>query len=208
MTTKSLITINNNLMCSIDLETSGLIPGYHEIIQIALLPLDSNLNPSKLFPPFDFKIKPTYLNRVNLDALKITRNQFSDIVETGFEQEVVKEIFYSWFDKLKLGESRKIVPLGHNISGFDIPFIRAWLSHETYENYFHGHLRDLQTIACYLNDRAEFHAEQTPFPKLGLKEIAAKLGVEIIKEMTHDALYDAVIASECYQKILLKLINI
>ena len=36
-----LVHLNGNLMAAVDLETTGTQPGYHEIIQIAVVPLDS-----------------------------------------------------------------------------------------------------------------------------------------------------------------------
>lgn len=202
MTTKSLITINNHLMCALDLETTGKDPSFHEIIQIALLPLDADLQPRKDLPVFDFKIKPDYPERIDMQALRISNSDLHTILETGHNQEKVREIFYAWFSKLNIGASRKIVPLGHCIAAFDIHFIREWLGGiENYQHYFHGFVRDTQAVAIYWNDRNEFQADQTMFPKLTLKEMARKLEVEVQDEMTHDALYDAWIAAQCYRKL-------
>lgn len=195
-------------MVGMDLETSGLNPEYHEIIQIGLLPLDANLEPRKDLPPFDFKFRPKHLDRVDLNALNVSRNTLADIVETGIDPDAGKDLFYMWFERLKIGETRKLVPLGHNITGCDIPFLRFWLGEEAYRQYFFGHPRDTMIIAAYLNDRAEYHAEQTPFPKLTLTELAKKLGIEILDGVIHDAVYDAYIASQCYKKLLLELFNI
>ncbi len=209
MATKSLITINNNLMCGLDLETNGRDPDIHEIIQIALLPLDANLNPRKDLPVFDFKIRPKYPERTDMQALRISHSQLHDILETGHDSDKVLEIFYDWFNKLHIGASRKIVPLGHGISQFDINFIRHWLGgNENYYHYFHGFARDTQTVAVYWNDRNEFQAEQTLFPKLTLKEMCRKLEIDVKEELTHDALYDAWLAAQAYKKLCTRLFQI
>lgn len=209
MATKSLITINNNLMCGLDLETTGKDPEYNEIIQIALLPLDANLNPRKDLPAFDFKIKPKYPERIDLEALRVSRNDLHDILETGHDSDKVLEIFYAWFEKLHIGASRKIVPLGHGISFFDLNFIRVWLGGiANFQHYFFGIPRDTMTVAAYWNDRNEFQAEQTLFPKLTLREMCRKLEVDVKEGLTHDALYDAWLAAQCYKKLCTNLFQI
>ena len=57
-TYSSLVTCNGNLLASIDLETTGTQPGYHEIIQIAVVPLNSDIRPNNDLPVFYQNIKP------------------------------------------------------------------------------------------------------------------------------------------------------
>lgn len=56
---RSMQHLNGNLLCCIDTETTGLISGTHDIWQIAVLPLDENIQPLKGVFPFymDIKIK-------------------------------------------------------------------------------------------------------------------------------------------------------
>ena len=44
---RGMIHLNGNILCAVDVETTGLEVGFHEIWQIAVLPLDSNIKPNK-----------------------------------------------------------------------------------------------------------------------------------------------------------------
>jgi DNA polymerase III epsilon subunit-like protein len=189
-------------MCAIDIETTGLNPTHHEIIQLALIPLDNNLEPRTDVSVFDVKIRPNYIDRVEYKALQVNKMQFNDILEIGVSQEKSFELFEYWFQKLKLGENKRIVPLGHNITQFDMPFIRHWAGEHAYTHYFLGQARDTMLTAAYLNDVSDFAAEQTPFNKLTLRDIANKLDIEVHDASTHDALYDAMLAMKVYKKLL------
>ena len=207
MSTKSLITLNNNLMCAVDVETTGTDPNFHEIIQIAFLPLDQNLEPSKEHPPFDFKVRPRYIDRIDKKAMKVTNTQLHEILETGYEYNAAIDLFYHWFDNLGLVENKSVVPLGHNLT-FDLPFIQSWLGVDAYSRLIFGHARDTQVIAAYLNDRAVFHGEQIPYPKLGLKAVASRLGIQVVETEMHDAVYDGWITAQVYKKLLVELFNV
>lgn len=200
--TKSLVHLNNNLLCAIDIETTGRNPNYHEIIQIAILPLDNWYKPREDLPVFDQRICPQHMHRVDDEALQISKIQLQDICHTGLHPEKVYELFTYWFEKLKLGIHKKIVPLGYNVSAFDMPFIQQWMGADAYQTYFHGFARDAMTVANFLNDVSDIHNEQTPFTELKMRAVAKALDIEIIQGMSHDALYDAYISAEIYKKML------
>jgi len=203
MPTQSLVHLNNNLLCAIDCETTGLSPTYHEIIQIAIVPLDNWLEPRKDVPVFDLKIRPDYLDRIDLKSMEINRVQLESLIESGVSKERSFELFEHYFmTKLKPPEGKKIVPLGYNIAAFDLPFINDWMGNHAFRHYIHGHSRDAMLTACYLNDVADLHAEQVPFPNLKLKFVAKALDIEVIDGITHDALYDSFLAAQVYKKML------
>ena len=58
-----LVHLNGCLMAAVDLETTGTRPGYHEIIQIAVVPLDSDFKPLADVRPFYTLVKPKHPER-------------------------------------------------------------------------------------------------------------------------------------------------
>ena len=61
----SMIHWNGHQLCAIDTETTGLDPNYNEIIQICILPLDSNIKPRKDVFPFYIEIVPDHPERAS-----------------------------------------------------------------------------------------------------------------------------------------------
>lgn len=202
MATRSLVHINNHLLCAIDLETTGRTPGYHEILQLAIVPLDNWLEPRKDLPIFDQKFRPRRLDRVDFEALEVSKTKFDEIVMSGIDPEKGFELFEYWFEKLNLPERKMIMPLGFFISTFDIPFLRDWMGSAAFGRYIHGFTRDVAQVCHYLNDVSDFHCEQTPFNKMTLRQVARHAGVEVFDELTHDALYDAYLSAQIYRKLL------
>ena len=202
MGNKSLVHLNNNLMCAIDLETTGRVPGYHEILQLAIIPLDNWLEPRKDLPLFDIFMRPNHLDRIDMESLEITKLELHNVITRGIDPEKARELFEHWYSKLNIPDNKRIVPLGFGIAMFDVPFLIHWLEHSLYQTYFHGFPRDALLVANYLNDVADRHVETVPFPKFKLKEIARALGIEVFDSETHAALYDAYIAAEVYKKLL------
>jgi DNA polymerase III epsilon subunit-like protein len=171
---------------------------------MVLLPLDNNLEGRKDLPPFDIRMRPNYIDRIDLDSLRITRQRLNEILDTGIDPEKGVELFQYWFQSLKLPLNKRIMPLGYNISLFDLPFIKHWLEEggASYDEHFSYVVRDAMQVCTFLNDVSDFHVEQTPFNKLRLSTVAGKLGIEVFQDATHDPLYDAYIAKEVYKKLL------
>jgi len=199
----SLIHLNHNLLCAIDLETTGLTPAFHEIVQMAFVPLDAKLEPSREYPVFDVLLKPNHPERANSEARRIiTKAKLASAVRSGFDQVAAFDLWEQWFQKLCLPEKRRIVPLGHNYAYFDAIMLREWMGNENYSHYMDSRTRDTYLIAEHMNDRADFNSEQTPFPRLSLSFLASKLGIEVDPGSTHDAFYDACLSARIYKKMV------
>ena len=197
--------LNGDQICVMDVETTGLQVGYHEIIQIAILPIDSEYKIRSDVAPFYIKIKPNYPERANPEALKKNKLRLAELVLKGVDREKSRDLLEDWTDKLKLpfnkyGSRRcRIVPLGHNLN-FDIDFMKQWLGPENYNYLFAPTFRDTMIIGSYLNDRASMLAETVPFPKLTLAFMAGHL--DIPTQRAHDALQDCLMTSRLYRKML------
>jgi hypothetical protein len=160
-------------MCAIDTETTGLISGYHEIIQMSFLPLNEKLEPSGVFPLFDIILMPDHPERIEREALrKIGRDKFELACNEGVNQLVAFELWELWFQKLNLGEKRRVTPLGYNYASFDQWMLREWMGPENYGFYMDSRIRDPFLVANFLNDKADFHGRKPQYPNLKLGQIA------------------------------------
>jgi len=200
----AMIHWNGNQMCAIDTETTGLDPSYHEVIQICILALDSNIQPRKDVFPFYIEIIPDHPERADPEAMQVNRLNFAKIGQRGHDREKAKDLLREWVTKLglpstKYGNPKKILPLGQNYT-FDKGFIVSWLGVELYNDFFHYSHRDTKVVADYLNDRAGMHAEKPPFSKTNLSWLAKKLNAPY--ERGHDALSDCVATAAVYRTML------
>ena len=105
---------NGDQMCVMDTETTGLDPNWHEMIQIALLPLDSNLNVRKDVLPFYIELIPEHPERADPEAMSVNKQKFTDIAIRGHDREAAKDLLVEWIKKLglpctKYGTDRKSV---------------------------------------------------------------------------------------------------
>jgi DNA polymerase III epsilon subunit-like protein len=198
-----MIHLNGNVICAIDIETTGLDPDKHEIYEIAILPLDHNLEPRTDILPFDTLIKPQNIDDIDWEGMRKVNN--SDMVvkacEKGLDSFTVADYLAEWSARLKLPEKKKMVPLAHNWAGIDKLFIQKWLGPLTFNELFHFHYRDTMTTALYLNDRADAHVEQVPFPKVGLQYVVSQLKIET-NGRAHNAIEDCVTVAKVYKKLL------
>jgi DNA polymerase III epsilon subunit-like protein len=202
--TKSMQHWNNNQLCAIDCETGGLDSTWHEILQICILPLNSNIEIRKNINPFYILLKPDHPERLDPDALKHNKIKISDLEKHGFDRIQAIDMLEDWIKTLEIGYNKwghpaKILPLGQNYS-FDIAFIKKWLGVSTYDTNFHYHHRDTMITANWLNDSAAFHGEKVPFSKVSLQWLCNKL--EVQSERAHDALSDCVSTAAVYKKML------
>lgn len=197
----SAIHLNGNILCAIDVETTGLRAGYHDIFQICILPLDSNFKPSKTVLPFYTEMLPRRPENTDPKAISLNKTEYAQLLINGLDSDRVADLLIEWFDKLPLPIKKNIIPLAHNWV-FDRGFILDWLGHETFEHIFAPMYRDTMVAASYDNDRADFHVTQIPFPKVNLKYLCSQLKVE--NQRHHDALADCVATAEVYRRMVLR----
>jgi DNA polymerase III alpha subunit (gram-positive type) len=192
----TIIHNNGHLLCAIDIETTGLNPKKDDVIEIAVLPLDSFCMPSKQVLPFQLLIKPR--REHNPDNIKY-KSHFVKCCKDGIDSWRVVDLFREWFEKLQLGTYKKIMPLAHNWP-FDREFLIEWMGKEEFESIFHPYYRDTMAMALFQNDLYDLETEPCPFPKINLSYLCNILKVENIK--AHEALSDCMATAECYRKLL------
>ena len=198
---KSMRHLNGNLLCAVDVETTGFQAGYHDMWQIAVLPLDSEIKIIKDIIPFYMDLAIKRPENIDKKAVALTgRISFAQRQQRAADPWTVGEMFDDWFQRLKLPMYKKIVPLASNWP-FDRSFIVDWIGNETFQQLFHPHFRDTMVAALFSNDLASFRVDKIEYPHVGLKALCARLGVKNAKP--HDALQDCIATAECYRRLIL-----
>ena len=195
-----LLHLNGNLLVSVDLETTGRQPGYHEIIQIACVPLGPDLKPAPGLMPFYTEIKPDFPERVEKQAMfkhHISLEQLlTPCPEPGQGAQTCSWNGSSgWTCPFK----KSLVPMAHNWA-FEASFLKAWMGIPLFEEMWFSLARDGMLLAIAINDKAAFRGEAIPFSKVGLGSLCNKFN--IVNANAHDALADALAEAEVYRALL------
>lgn len=197
------------LICSIDVETTGLDCSKHDPIEVAIVPLDYNLKPLKQYNgipllPFCMNIKPLRPQSIGYfegdkfivtdhGALNVNKKNIHKLLAEGPPQSAVLDAFEEYLAKL---DNPKVCPLGQNYC-FDKGFLMNLFGPLHYEEWFDYNVRDLKSAVMFLHDRQIQRADDPTFTKFSLAGIAKTLGV--INPNPHSALGDAITTAECYR---------
>lgn len=190
-------------MVAIDVETTGTRPFWHEVVQIAVVALDANLEPRKDILPFDIFLCPEHPERVDPEAMQVTGLKLDQLLRQGHNTDKAVDLFLNWVQRLELGctpagHPKRIMPLAHNWA-FDKPFVQDWLGYGNFDELFDSRYRDTMVMSLFLNDHAGMHAEKVPYSKNTLGWLCHQLKVE--HEYAHNALQDCLATAECYKKL-------
>ncbi len=198
-TYSGLVHLNGHLLASVDVETTGRRPGYHEIIQIAVVPLNSDLRPLDGVRPFYHNVKPIFPERAETRASYVHGIKIEELILHAPEPGKVADLLREWWEKLDLPAGKTLVPLAHNWA-FESSFLTAWLGIDEKGTLFHSHARDAMLLALTMNDRAAFAGEKAPFNGVGLESLCRKFNVA--NPSPHDALCDALAEAEVYRSLI------
>lgn len=191
-----MITYNQHIAATVDVETTGLIYGYHEIVQLAVLPLDENLEPMDV-SPFNMMIRPNYPERASKRAMQINGLNMDDLMKCP-TQEQVADIFMEWVESLNLPFGKRIIPVCHN-AVFDVPMMKIWLGVEAYDKIFARRGRDTMQIALGINDQHAWKCRPIPFANTSLEALCNKFGID--NAGAHDALIDVIRTAKVYREL-------
>lgn len=211
-----MLHLNNNILCVVDVETTGPDHKIHDIIEICVLPLNKWLKPDKNILPFCMNLVPMRKENIDFEALRVQRKHLDKVVKDkvcydkrrmvditlrGCEPSRAADLFVEWWEKLKLIPFKRIMPIAHNWV-FDRDFIIDWLGYETFDMCFDPRYRDTMAMSLYDNDIAGYHVTDFPYPKNNLAYLCSQLGIE--HGQAHTALDDCVATAEAYRLMIKK----
>lgn len=206
--------LNGNLLVVIDTETTGFKPGFNDILEICVMPLDHQLKPDMTINPFVMELQPKRLENIDLEALRIQgknldmivkqkmcsdRKRLVRIATNGCDADLAADIFGDWFDSLNLAPFKKLMPIACNWP-YDRGFIIDWLGPTAFEHYFHSQYRDVMCMALYDNDTSNWRGESFEYPKCNLQYLCTTLGIE--RSGSHNALDDVIATAEVYRRLI------
>ncbi len=195
---QSLPNLNGNPLAVVDVETTGRIGGFHEIVQIAIVPLTLDFEVANL-TPFYHNIRPNYPERIEPGAMKVNGINVDDLLINAPTQERVLDYLLEWFSNLPLGFRRRLTPIAHNWA-FERSFLTPWMGPELMNSVFFPHPRDTMIFAIMLNDRASLMGKELPFPRVGLINMCRYYDIPL--DNAHDALADCIATGKLYGNLM------
>jgi hypothetical protein len=193
--------LNNNILCAVDINTTGDNILEHEVYEVCILPLDNNYKPRKGILPFHMILKP---ESTDFDNSCVSSKEMSSAILSGVDRFLAADVVQQWFDKLKLPPNKKIMPLT-----YDWPYVNSfltkWMGPAQMAIIFHTWYRDLLPVTLHMNDSADMRVEQIPFSKNYQSYIETTLRIE--NSVRGDPMSDCVAIAECYERCLKKLFS-
>jgi DNA polymerase III epsilon subunit-like protein len=194
----TLINMNNNLLCAVDVETTGTVFGHHEIIQVAAVPLNHDFEPHPDYRFFYLNLAPDFPKRASKEATAKHGIKIEGL-EDCVSQVRGAELFEEWFNNLDLPMGKRLTPLAHN-GGFERGFLSHWLGQEAYDAIWQSHPRDSMLLALSINDVYCWHGRVHPFHTVSLISMCNRFGIPL--DNAHDALADCLATAKLYAELM------
>ncbi len=132
---------------AIDLETTGLTAGKHEIVEMTVL-LYKEWEPTK--DRFTSQIKPIRPELAEEGVIETWGSNLTlSSLRTAATPGQVRNAFFQWYDDV-VG-NKILYPLGHNYNGFDKGFLKIFFG-DHYDKFFLYKARDSMVSAQFMKD--------------------------------------------------------
>lgn len=171
-----------------DSETTGLRAGYHEIIQLAFVVFDNDLEPTG--QKFTSYVVPTRPYAFSEEAQRVNQIDISKIPSV-LTPNIVRASFMEWVNNNF--PDHKISPLGHNYT-FDKRFYELFFTVDLYEKMFHHRFEDSMIVARFLKSAGKLKCGA------GLAKLCEEFN--IVRRKEHDAYEDALATLKVYKKLI------
>lgn len=182
--------------CFIDVETTGLDPEKHGVIQVAGIIRPDHVDRVQIF---DFRCKPFKNDLVNKEALALHNLKMEDLQtleEPLKTYGALTNLFSTYVDKFNRGD--KMLFIGYN-AGFDYNFMRKFwekAGDKYFGSFFWFPYIDVMTIAM-LHLKEQRHTMKD----FKLVTVARAFGLEVDETKLHEALYDISLTVFIYDKV-------
>lgn len=196
-----LMNLNGHVLCAIDFETTGLDAGYHDAIEVAIVPIGMDLRQSTKVIPFTtlLRTKDRYQDSWTEGAARVHKITREELAIHGMDPWKAADRFEEWVQTLGLGPHKKIAPMAYNWP-FDSGFLKDWLCPKTYDMWIWHRYRDPMPLVLALNDRAEMDNVDCPFPQTGLQDVRKRLNLP--EREAHRAMGDALTLIDVYRELM------
>ena len=179
----------------LDLETTGLNPAKHSIVQIAgIVEIDGVEQES-----FCFQVRPLKGSAVSHRALEVIGSTVDDL-KSYPKPAVVKQqrldILNKYIDPYDKND--KFYFIGYN-ARFDYDFLRAWFEKQLFSyfgSFFWFPPIDIMNLVAH-----NLMGEREKLINFKLFQVCKYLDIEVKESELHDALYDIQLTKQLYERI-------
>jgi hypothetical protein len=194
--------LNSHILCAVDVQCTGPNPLVNEIIDICILPLDSNIKPNKAIIPFYTCLKPEG-SIDDVDKKFVNREKFTTACLRGIEKMRAADMLLEWFDtKLRIPKGKQIQPIAYNWPRV-LSFMYGWMGFHQTNIIFHEWYRDVIPYSLHANDSADFSHEQLPYPKSKQSFLESRLKID--NSVRGEVLSDCIAIAEMWVASLKRL---
>ncbi len=178
-----------NIFAAIDLETTGLAPGWNDVLEIAVVPLTPDFTIDRCIPEFSCRVRAEHPDRIDPKAVAVNHLNPAE----GKPLQDVEVDLIRWAEENGINS---ITPITHNLA-FDMAFMKA--TFPEFSRIFTHHGRDSMRLALSLNDVLRMQDGEERFPSVSLHSL--KLALDIDGDVQHSALEDAQDTAHVYRKL-------